>query len=221
MTMRTFRVMMYAVIALAFLAGVIVIAIAVTRPSLTESEVRTVVVDTFLKEQPEAFLITGTIRFSTSVISESEKTLLPGVLNLDLGTTVATVRAPGRAAYGFDASQLSGEDIRLSNDTVFVRLPALEVFAVEPDLEELEERVDVGWARMYRSSGQAQSSLALRKLLPAMRRLATEYLATADYPIENTQKAVERMLGPPLRIAGVRQPVFVIEIRPTVMLPTG
>ena len=219
--MRTFRALMYAVIALAFLAGVIVIVIAVTRPSLTESEVRMVVVDTFVSEQAESFLITGTITFTTSVIAESEKTLLPGVLNLDLGTTSATVRAPGRAAYGFDASVISGEDIRLVNDTVFVRLPALEVFAVEPDLELLEERVDVGWARMYRSSGQAQSTLALRKLLPAMRNLATEYLASADYPRENTQKAVERLLGPALRIAGLENPVFVVEVRPTVVLPTG
>ncbi|MFT4605763.1 MAG: hypothetical protein ACI9W4_002507 [Rhodothermales bacterium] len=219
--MRTFRVMMYAVIAVAFLAAVIVIVIAISRPSLTESEVRMVVVDTFLREQPEAFLITGTITFTTSVVAESAKTLLPGVLNLDLGTTVATVRAPGRAAYGFDASVFSAEDIRLINDTVYVRLPALAVFAVEPDLEQLEERVELGWARMYRSSGQAQSTLALRKLQPAMRRLAMEYLATADYPRENAQRAVERMLEPALRASGLENPVFIIEVRPTVVPPTG
>lgn len=213
--------MMYAVIAVAFLAAVIVIVIAISRPSLTESEVRMVVVDTFLREQPEAFLITGTITFTTSVVAESAKTLLPGVLNLDLGTTVATVRAPGRAAYGFDASVFSAEDIRLINDTVYVRLPALAVFAVEPDLEQLEERVELGWARMYRSSGQAQSTLALRKLQPAMRRLAMEYLATADYPRENAQRAVERMLEPALRASGLENPVFIIEVRPTVVPPTG
>ncbi|NNE69312.1 MAG: DUF4230 domain-containing protein [Rhodothermales bacterium] len=219
--MRTTRAIMYAIVAVSVLAGIVVIVLAVLRPSVTESEVRTVVVDTFLREQPESFLITGTITFTTSVISESSKRLLPGVLNLDLGTTVATVRAPGRAAYGFDASVLSGEDIRLSGDTVFVRLPALEVFAVEPDLEQLEEQVDVGWARMYRSSGQAQSLAALRQLQPAMRQRAREFLATSDYPHENTRRAVERMLGPALRATGIVDPVIVIDVRPTIVTPLG
>lgn len=212
---------MYAVVAVSVLASIIIIGLAVLRPSVTESEVRTVVVDTFLREQPESFLITGTITFTTSVISESSKTLLPGVLNLDLGTTVATVRAPGRAAYGFDASVFTAEDIRLFGDTVVVRLPALEVFAVEPDLEQLEEQVDVGWARMYRSSGQAQSLQALRKLQPAMRQRAMEFLATSDYPQENTRQAVERLIAPALKAAGIQNPVLVIDIRPTIVGPTG
>lgn len=212
---------MYAVVAVSVLAVIIIIGLAVLRPSVTESEVRTVVVDTFLREQPESFLITGTITFTTSVISESSKTLLPGVLNLDLGTTVATVRAPGRAAYGFDASVFSAEDIRLFGDTVVVRLPALQVFAVEPDLEQLEEQVDVGWARMYRSSGQAQSLQALRQLQPAMRQRALEFLATSDYPQENTRQAVERLIAPALQAAGIRNPVLVIDIRPTIVGPTG
>lgn len=212
---------MYAVVAVSVLAVIIIIGLAVLRPSVTESEVRTVVVDTFLREQPESFLITGTITFTTSVISESSKTLLPGVLNLDLGTTVATVRAPGRAAYGFDASVFSAEDIRLFGDTVVVRLPALQVFAVEPDLEQLEEQVDVGWARMYRSSGQAQSLQALRKLQPAMRQRALEFLATSEYPQENTRQAVERLIAPALQAAGIRNPVLVIDIRPTIVGPTG
>lgn len=219
--MRTFRLSLYAIIAVAVTVAIVAIVLRTGTPSLTEAQVRMVVVDTFLSEQAESFLVTGTVTFTTSVIAESEKTLLPGILNLDLGSTIATVRAPGRAAYGFDASVLDGSDIRLSGDTVFVRLPALEIFAVEPDLERLEQQIDVGWARLYRSSGQAQALAALRQLQPAMRQRATEYLAHADYPIQHTSRAVERILGPALKAAGLENPVFRIDIRPTVVQPEG
>ena len=217
--MRTFRLLLYAVITVAVVVALVVVTLTLGGPDLTESQVRTVVVDTFLKEQPEAFIVTGTLTFTTSVVSESEKTLMPGILNLDLGTTIATVRAPGRAVYGFDASMLTADDIRFTGDTVSVYVPPLTVFAVEPDLEQLEQRVDVGWARMYRSSGQEQSLTALRRLQPAMRELAREYLATADYPVENTQKAVERILRPALQAAGLGDAVIVVNVRPQLIGP--
>jgi hypothetical protein len=219
--MRLLRLFLITVAIVAVAAAVIALVIFLNRVRLSESEARTIIVDTFLRDEPDAFVVTGTITFSTSVESYSGKRLLPGVLNLDLGTTIATVRAPGRAVYGFDASVLDGEDIHLRGDTVLVRLPPLEIFAVEPDLELLEERVEVGWARLYRSSGQTQSLMAIRKLLPAMRRLATEHLAESEYPAENTKRAVEQILGPVFRAAGTENPVFVIQIRPTVILPSG
>ncbi|MBO6575543.1 MAG: DUF4230 domain-containing protein [Rhodothermales bacterium] len=216
--MRSFRLLLYTIVFVAIAAVIITLTLTLAGPSLTEAEVRTVVVDTFLRERPETFVVTGTVEFTTSVISESDKTLLPGVINLDLGTTSATVRAPGRAAYGFDASLITAEDIRLQGDTVVVWLPPLEVFAVEPDLELLEQQIDVGWARMHRSSGQAQALAALRGLQPAMRELAEEFLVTADGPVENSIQAVERILSPALRAAGVENPVFRIEPRPLVIV---
>ena len=217
--MRTVRLTLWTAIILAVAVVIVILTFTFAGPELTESQVRTVVVETFLKEEPEAFIVTGTLTFTTSVISESEKQLLPGILSLDLGTTTATVRAPGRAAYGFDAGALEAEDIRLRGDTVLVLLPPLRVFAVEPDLEQLEQRIDVGWARMYRSSGQEQALTALRKLQPAMRELAQEYLSGSDYPAENTIRAVERILGPPLRAAGIENPIFQVEIRPLLIGP--
>ena len=218
---RTTRLFLYAVIAVAVSLAVIAIVIRSTGVTLSESEVRTVIVDTFLRDREESFFVTGTVTFSTSVISESAKTFLPGVLNLDLGMTQATVRAPGRAAYGFDTRILGGEDITLAGDTVTIRLPALEVFAVEPDLEQVEIQVDVGWARLYRDSGQAQTLAALRQLQPAMRARATTYLSSSDVPNENTVRAVEGFLRPVLAAAGLDEPIFRFVPRPVVLLPAG
>jgi uncharacterized protein DUF4230 len=219
--MRTLRLFLYAVIAVALVTALLVLILSTRGVDMTESQVRTVVVDTFLRERPESFVVTGTITFTTSVIQESEKTLLPGILNLDLGTTVATVRAPGRAVYGFDAGVLGTADISLNGDTVTVRLPALQIFAVEPDLERLEQRVEVGWARMYRTSGQDLALQAVRALQPAMRQRAAEYLASSEYPAEHSARAVEILLTPALNAAGLQHPVFVIEQRPTVLGPSG
>jgi len=218
---RTVRLFFYTIIVVAVVTVVIMLVISNSDLQVTESDVRTVIVDTFLRERPEAFVVTGTITFTTSIIQESEKTLLPGILNLDLGTTTATVRAPGRAVYGFDASVLGGADIFLNGDTVTVRLPALQIFAVEPDLERVEQRVDVGWARMYRASGQELALSARRALQPAMRQRAVEYLASSDYPAQHTARAVEILLAPALIAAGLEQPVFIIEQRPTVVQAGG
>ncbi|MEM6782745.1 MAG: DUF4230 domain-containing protein [Bacteroidota bacterium] len=181
---------------------------------LTEAEAQTIVVDTVLRDRPEAFLVTGTLEFSTGLEQRSRKVLLPGMLDLDLGTTVVRVRAPARAAYGFDASELRPEDIQVRGDTLVLPLPRLSVFAVEPDLVAMEMQTETGWARMQSRSGNTQERAALGQLLPAMRDRAERYLLDAEPPRANTIRAIERMLRPALLAAGW-EPVMVFEEVPT------
>ncbi|MEM8559532.1 MAG: DUF4230 domain-containing protein [Bacteroidota bacterium] len=169
---------------------------------LTTSEAQTIVVDTLLRDRPESFLVTGTLEFSTDLEQRSRKVLLPGVLDLDLGTTVVRVRAPARAAYGFDARTFDAGAIVVRGDTLVLPRPPLEVFAVEPDLAAMEMETETGWARMQGRSGNTQERVALRQLLPAMRDRAERYLLDAEPPRANTAAAVERMLQPVFEAAG-------------------
>src|SRR5690606_17382168 len=178
-------------------------------PRLTEETVRTAVVTTLAEEAPASFFVTGTLTFATTVEGRSDKTLLPGLLNLDLGTTRAEVRVPGRVAYGFDVRRLRPSDIRFTEEGVVeVAMPALEVFSVEPELERAEVRTDVGWARLHRSSGQRVEEVTLREVRPAMRASAERYLGRSESLRLNTAGALVHLLTPPLEAAGLPSPRF-------------
>src|SRR5690606_21384564 len=74
------------VAAVVVLLGVVVgVAVWSARPRLTEERVRTAVITTLAEEAPASFFVTGTLTFATTVEGRSDKTLLPGLLNLDLG----------------------------------------------------------------------------------------------------------------------------------------
>lgn len=198
-----------------FLAVVMVVclilyAVRVFIPSVSEEEVVSTVITTLARESEESFLITGTLTFSTTVESSSDLTLLPGVLDIDLGTTTARVRAPGRVSYGFDVSELGVEDIAYAEDgAVEVELPSLSIFSVEPELEHVEIETDVGWARLYRGSGREREQAALREVRPRMRAAAERHLSSdASGPSQNTARALVEMLSPVLRSAGVGDPLF-------------
>ncbi len=191
------------------LVAVVLVAVFALRPRLTEEEVQTAVITTLAEEAPASFLVTGTLTFATTVEGRSEKTLLPGLLNLDLGTTRAEVRVPGRVAYGFDLRRLRASDIRFAEDGVVeVALPALAVFSVEPELERAEMRTDVGWARLHESSGQEMEALVLGRIRPAMRETAERHLGRSETPRMNTAEALVRLLTPPLEAAGLASPRF-------------
>jgi hypothetical protein len=198
-----------AALAVVLLAAVAVAAAWGLRPRLTEEDVQTTVITTLAEEAPASFFVTGTLTFATTVEGRSEKTLLPGVLDLDLGTTRATVRVPGRVAYGFDIRRLRSSDIRFTEDGVVeVAVPALEVFSVEPELERAEMQTDVGWARLHRSSGQEMERLALGEIRPAMRQVAERHLSRAESPRLHTAEALAHLLTPPLQAAGLPSPRF-------------
>lgn len=189
--------------------AVLLFAVWTFRPRLTEEAVQTAVITTLAEEAPASFFVTGTLTFATTVEGRSEKTLLPGLLNLDLGTTRAEVRVPGRVAYGFDVRRLRPSDIRFTEDGVVeVAVPVLTVFSVEPELERAELRTEVGWARLHRSSGQRMERRALEEIRPAMREVAERHLSRAESPRLNTAEALAHLLTPPLQAAGLPSPRF-------------
>ncbi|HLT45629.1 MAG TPA: DUF4230 domain-containing protein [Rubricoccaceae bacterium] len=206
---RRFPPLLVAALAVVLLAVAVITAVWALRPRLTEEEVRATVVTTLAEEAPASFFVTGTLTFATTVEGRSDKTLLPGLLDLDLGTTRAEVRVPGRVAYGFDVRRLRPSDIRFTEEGVVeVAVPALAVFSVEPELERAELRTEVGWARLHRSSGQRVEALTLREVRPAMRASAERYLGQSESPRLNTAEALAHLLTPPLRAAGLPSPRF-------------
>ncbi len=206
-------------LAIAFTVGVIA-AQWMRLPRITEEEVRQTVLTTIEREAPASFLVTGTLDLTATVTMQSEKTLLPGVLNLDLGTTTATVRAPGRATYGFDVRRLRPEHVRLEGDTlVVVTIPALEVLSVEPDLGRLDVQTDVGWARLESSSGKRMERAALARLNSAMRQQARAHVAgPALEPRRNTARAIRAMLGPAFALTGHGDLQFAFQLAPDLVM---
>lgn len=198
-----------AALVLVALVAALVWAVAALRPRLTEEDVQTAVVTTLAQEAPASFLVTGTLTFATTVEGRSSKTLLPGLLNVDLGTTRSVVRVPGRVAYGFDVRALRPQDVRFTEEGVVeLTVPALTVFSVEPELERAELQTEVGWARLHASSGQEMERLALQRVRPAMRASAEGHLARSETPALNAATALARMLTPPLEAAGLAAPRF-------------
>ena len=200
------------------------VAVWVLRPSLSEETVRQVVVSTIQREAPASFYITGYLDLTTAVTVKSEKRLFPDALGgLDLGTTQATVRMPGRVSYGFDVGGLRPEAIRVRPDGVVeVVVPELSVYAVEPDLEAMEVETSVGWARMQGSSGRRVEQLAIRRVREAMREQALDHVARAGEPRLNTATALEQLLAPVLQAAGLENPRFRFQVGPEVVMePTG
>jgi hypothetical protein len=194
-----------------------------TRPRVTEEVVRHAVVTTLQQEAPASFYVTGYLDLTATSIVENTKQLFPGTLGIDLGTTRATVRVPGRVSYGFDMRGLRPEAIHLRDDGVVeVTVPLLSIHAVEPDLSQLEVETSVGWARLYASSGRRVEQQALRFVQTALRQQAERHLATSSQPRINTAEALERLLTPVLEAAGMENPRFRFLVGPElVMEPEG
>ena len=189
--------------------GAAACAIWLMRPRLTEERIQETIISTLASEARESFYVTGTLTFSTTVEERSEKSLLPSIINLNLGTTTATVRVPGRVAYGFDVTALRAEHIRYNDvGVVEVGVPELEVFSVEPELENVDIQTEVGWARLHRSSGQETEQRALQAIRPTMQATAERHLANSTKPELNTAEALARLLTPALEAGGVPAPRF-------------
>ena len=193
------------------------------RPRLSEEAVREVVVSTIQREAPASFYVTGALELTTAVTVRSQKRLFPDALGgLDLGTTETTVRMPGRVSYGFDVRQLRPEAIRVLPDGVVeVTVPELSLYAVEPELERMEMRTSVGWARMRSSSGERVERHALGQVREAMEEQGRRHVGRATEPRLNTAAALERLLTPVLEAAGIADPHFRFKVGPEVVMETG
>lgn len=185
---------------------------------LTQEEAAQTVVTTIERETAQSFLVVGTLDATATVTVRNEKKLLPGSLDLSIGTTTSQVRVPGRIAYGFDVRGIRPEAVRMLEDgTVQVTLPALSVLSAEPDLSQLEVETERGWLRSANSMERVEQR-AVGLLVEALRNQGTAHL-TGDnaQPRINTAQAMEAMLRPAFAAAGHPDVVLRFQISPTLV----
>jgi hypothetical protein len=189
----------------------------------SEARVRRTVLTTMQEEAPASFLVTGTLDIRATVTVDSAQFATPdwltyvlrygqpGVLSMLQGRSQTEVQVPGRVSYGFDVRALKPTMIRVENDgTVAVDLPELAIHSVEPDLAQLKVRSSTeGWMRVFPSEVRGEvRKRALAGVEDALRRQAERHLESATQPRVNTARALEQMLTPPLKAAGVESPRF-------------
>ncbi len=176
-------------------------------PRISETQVHDAIQAAVRAEADTAFLITGYVDLSAAARSINTRVLLPNLLDISLGTTTATVRLPGRVAYGFDVEGLTPEMIRAYGDTIEVELPIVRIFSVEPDLSRLEVETRTGWARAATTAQQAERR-AVQLLGEALRQQGEAYLQGSAQPNVNTARAIRRIAGPVVVALGIAEPHF-------------
>jgi hypothetical protein len=161
------------------------------------------------REEPAAFLVTGYIELTSGTRVENTRTLLPGLLGIDLGTTRASVRAPGRISYGIQLSVLGRDSFRLVEGGIIeVLVPAPNLYSVEPNLAALEIETSRGWARVSGRTEQLVRDRAIALLQETMRAQGERHLVGSTQPRINTAKALETMLKPAFAAAGIPDAQF-------------
>lgn len=210
-----------AVVAL-LVIGAVGIMLWNARPRLSETDVRDVVFSTIQREAPASFLVTGYIDITTSTRVANTRTLLPGIIGLDLGTTTATVRVPGRVSYGFDVRTIEPSMIHLlEGDTIEVEVPAPSLYSVEPNLEQLEIETQRGWARLSETTANEVRGRAIELVQQTMRAQGEQHLRSSRQPHINTADALYEMLRPVLIAAGIEDPQIRFRVGRTITLEPG
>ncbi len=197
------RPRLLALVVLAAVALAAVWAVWRARPLVTEDEVASAVLTGIATESPEGFVVTG--RLTSGTTTRSARRWRVRLLNLEAGRATVSVMLPGEVTYGFPLDALTAADIAYLRDgTVEIRMPPLEVFSVEPILEQAVVEADVsGTARLTPSLTEATLQTALRRVRPALRQQAEAHLRTHRQPRENAALALRQMLRAPLAAAGV------------------
>lgn len=203
----------------------------------SEATVQRTVVTTIQDESPASFLVTGTLDMHVTVQVDSSQYLTPAwltfvvqqtqpsLLALLQGTSQTQVRVPGTVSYGFDVRDLTPSMVTIEEgERVAVDLPELSVHSVEPDLAKLRVKTQSGgWMRVLSSEAHDDvRQQALSAVRGAFQEQAERRLAGATQPRVHTARALEAMLTPPLKAAGMRSPQFRIHIGEDLVLsPEG
>lgn len=195
-------------LALGILLAVIVAAILLLQlrsVTLSQVDMAELAHTTLQQEVSAAFLVTGELIVTAETRVENTKTLLPGLLGVDLGTTSAQVRVPGRVIYGIYADSLTRDRIRMTGDSVVeITLPAPRVYAVEPQLSEMEVETRRGWARLSRETEAQVRERAIGLVERSLRAQGNRHMMQSIQPRVNTARALEAMLRPAFESAGLR-----------------
>ncbi len=189
-------------VALAIVIGVAVVAIR-GAGILSEDEIRSAVRVGIEAEAAEGFVVTG--RLASTLSGSTARRWRIRLLNLETGRSEVAVRVPATMTYGFSLDDFDADAIRFREDGIVeVVLPPLEVFSVEPELEEAEVDVTVtGQARLTPSLTERTVEQTLRRVRPALRSQAEAHLRQSDQPRLNSARALRRMIAAPLQAAGV------------------
>ncbi len=185
---------------LLWMAGIVVVALILIRlstlPRLNQEEIRSAVQTTLQRETPASFLVSGTVDVVATTEVENTRTLFPGLINLNLGTTRSRVRVPGKVSYGFDVRSFEPEMVVVDEQrTLVVKIPPLTVQSVEPDLGALEFETEIGWARLP-GSGEAVEREAMGLVNAALREQGRRHLEDSVQPRFNAAHALQRALLP-------------------------
>lgn len=178
---------------------------------VTQAEVKQLIISRLLREQPASFLVTGHLDIAADITEQNTKYLFPEYLDksFSLGTTRSVVRLTGRVSYGIDLLKLGDDAISFEpNNVVVITANELEVEAVDPDLQNMQIKTEVGWARLHSRSGQAVEKKAIVEARNALEAEALAHLATSPQPVANTEAALARLLVPALEAAGVSNPTI-------------
>jgi hypothetical protein len=178
-----------------------------SRPRLSQTDIRDAVYSTIQRESPASFLITGTLEVTATTRVANTRTLFPGIVDIDLGTTSATVRVPGRVSYGFDVRELSPAMIQvLEGDTIEVTVPEPAIYSVEPNLEQMDVETQRGWLRLSQRTTEEVRGRAIQLVQQALRVQGEAHLRGSSQPRINTADALYEMLRPALIAAGMEDP---------------
>jgi hypothetical protein len=203
-----------------FVVLVLLAAIAALRhvaDIVAPEKIREQIVATIQSEAKASVLITGSIDLTGTVTVENVKTLLPGVLDIGLGSSRATVQVPGRAYYGFDVRELDRDKIRVHGDTIDITVPQPRVISVDANLQQLRVWSDKGWLRSAQSLQSVERS-ALQKIDNVLARQAAAHVANSAQPRINSAEALRRIVAPVLKAAGISNPVFQFQLTERLML---
>lgn len=178
-----------------------------SRPRLSHTDIRDTVYSTIQRESPASFLITGALEVTATTRVANTRTLFPGIVGIDLGTTSATVRVPGRVSYGFDVRELTPAMIRvLEDDTIEVTVPEPVIYSVEPNLEQMEVETQRGWLRLSQRTTDEVRGRAIQLVQQSLRAQGEAHLRGSSQPRINTADALYEMLRPVLIAAGMENP---------------
>jgi Protein of unknown function (DUF4230) len=205
--------------AVAAVAAILVVAFGVglvlavqrlwdARPRLTAETARSVVVGRLQQEARRSFVVTGALDLTVTTRVRHTRRLLPGLLDVNVGSVESTVRAPGRVSYGFPIAALAADSIEVVGDTIIMRVPAPRVFSVEPSLSELSVRTRSGWLQLVGDERAEVQQKATALVETTLRAQAERHLRTSEQPRVNTAATLTELLRPSFRAAGLPEPVF-------------
>lgn len=216
------RTSVIAAVVAILLLGAAGLALWNARPRLSETEIRDIVYSTIQSEAPASFLVTGYIDVTTVTRVANSRTLLPGIIGLDLGTTTATVRVPGRISYGFDVRSIEPSMIRvIAGDTIEVDVPAPSLYSVEPNLAQFEIETQRGWARLSEGTSEGVRGRAIELVQQTMREQGNRHLNGSQQPRINTADALYDMLRPVLVAAGIEDPQIRFRVGRSITIEPG